>query len=152
MHKLLLVLLLCVSVASRADELGLVDKMQVLDAAVFDAFNKCADPLELDKHASYFAEDVEFYHDTGGVTWDRDTMLANTKKYACGNYTRERVAGTFEAYPIKDFGVITKGVHVFCQNSTKQCDGKAQFVMIWHDTGSKLAITRVLSFGHQVND
>lgn len=31
----------------------------VLDAAVFDAFNRCSDPPQLERHARYFAEDVE---------------------------------------------------------------------------------------------
>ena len=62
-----------------------------LDEELFDSFNKCADGAELAKHASYFSKDVEFYHDNGGVTWSREAMLANTKQYACGKYTRELV-------------------------------------------------------------
>ena len=57
-----------------------------LDTAVFDAFNHCADPAQLAKHAAFFAPGVEFYHDTGGVTWSRDAMIAelrtNPKYYA----------------------------------------------------------------------
>jgi len=52
---------------------------------VFEAFNSCATPSQLLKHGGYFAADVEFYHDTGGVTWNREQMLANTEKYACGS-------------------------------------------------------------------
>ena len=40
-------------------------------AAVFDAFNRCDRPGQLDRHAAYFDPSVEFYHDTGGVTWTR---------------------------------------------------------------------------------
>jgi hypothetical protein len=67
-----------------------------LDTAVFDAFNHCADPAQLQAHAAHFAPDVEFYHDTGGVTWTRDAMIANTAKYACGHYTRELAAGSLQ--------------------------------------------------------
>lgn len=77
-----------------------------LDNEVFDAFNRCSDPAQLQKHAGYFDANVEFYHDTGGVTWTRDDMLANTKKYVCGNFTRELVPGTLKVTPIKDFGAI----------------------------------------------
>lgn len=38
--------------------------LTTLDAALFDAYNKC----DLDKFASFFVDDVEFYHDQGGVT------------------------------------------------------------------------------------
>lgn len=149
--RLSTVLLAVISLASQADDTSLLDEMKQLDSEVFTSFNQCEDLQQLAKHASYFSEGVEFYHDSGGVTWDRATMIANTEKYACGNYTRELVPGTFEAYAIKDFGVITKGVHIFCQTNTKQCEGKAEFLMIWHNIGSKWEITRVLSYGHRTN-
>lgn len=151
MRILYSVLLLLISTSSHGDDITLTNTMKLLDTGLFDAFNKCDDAKELDKHAGYFAKDVEFYHDNGGVTWDRESMIANTKKHACGNYTRELVAGTFEAYPIKDFGVITKGTHVFCQTQTKQCEGKAEFLMVWHQIGDKWEVTRVLSYGHSTN-
>jgi hypothetical protein len=48
-----------------------------LDAALFDAFNRCADPAQ--RFACRVLDPaVEFYHDTGGVTWNREDMLANT--------------------------------------------------------------------------
>lgn len=96
----------------------------------------------------FFSPDVEFYHDTGGVTWDRASMIENTKKYVCGHYTRKLVADSFKAYPIKDFGVITEGEHKFCQNGTQKCEGKADLVMIWSNTNDKWEVTRVFSFGH----
>src|SRR5688572_25962558 len=69
----------------------LFDTISALDTAVFDAFNSCSSPGQLQKHAGYFAPDVEFYHDTGGVTWSRQEMLANTEKHVCGNFRRELV-------------------------------------------------------------
>ena len=121
-----------------------------LDGEVFDAFNHCEDPAQLQKHASYFADDVEFYHDTGGVTWTRDAMLANTKKNACGHYRRELVRGSLKVYPVKDFGAISQGVHRFCQVSDGSCDGLADFVIVWHRINDRWQITRVLSYGHRV--
>lgn len=123
--------------------------ISALDAAVFDAFNHCGDPGQLEKHASYFAENVEFYHDTGGVTWNRNDMLANTRKYVCGNFTRELVPGTLQVYPIKDFGALSKGTHRFCQVSSGKCEGMADFTILWHRSGSQWQITRVLSYGHR---
>lgn len=120
-----------------------------LDAAVFDAFNRCSDPEQLALHAAYFAPGVEFYHDTGGVTWNRADMLANTKQNACGRYTRELVPGSVAAYPIKGFGAIEQGVHRFCQTASGQCDGLADFVIVWQQTTTGWQITRVLSYGHR---
>ena len=120
-----------------------------LDTAVFDAFNRCADPAQLQAHAAHFATDVEFYHDTGGVTWTRDAMIANTAKYACGHYTRELVAGSLQVSPVKDFGAIEHGVHRFCQVDTGRCEGEADFTMVWRLRDGQWTITRVLSYGHR---
>lgn len=129
----------------------LFDTVSALDGAVFDAFNHCDQPEQLRKHAGYFASDVEFYHDTGGVTWTRQDMLANTEKNACGHYHRELVAGSLKVYPIKGYGAIAQGVHRFCQVSTGACEGMADFVEVWHDQDGRWLITRVLSYGHRPN-
>lgn len=128
---------------------ALFDKISALDTAVFDAFNHCSAPGQLERHASYFAPDVEFYHDKGGVTWTREAMIANTAKNVCGHFRRELVPGSLKVYPIKDFGAIEQGVHRFCQFKTGDCDGIADFVIVWRHQGDQWQITRVLSYGHR---
>lgn len=120
-----------------------------LDAALFDAFNRCADPAQLAVHAGYFDPAVEFYHDAGGVTWNREDMLANTRRYACGRYTRQRVPGSLRVYPVKDFGAIAQGEHRFCQTDSDRCDGLADFTMLWRLRDGRWHVTRVLSYGHR---
>lgn len=127
----------------------LFETIAALDAAVFDAFNKCSDPAQLQKHTGYFVPDVEFYHDNGGVTWSRDSMIANTKKNACGKFSREIMPGTLQVFPIKDYGAIAQGSHRFCQFDTKTCDGIAEFVMVWANMDGVWKITRALSYGHR---
>ena len=130
----------------------LLATIAALDTAVFDAFNNCSAPEQLQKHAAYFAPDVEFYHDTGGVTWTRDAMLANTEKYACGHFRRELVPGSLRVFPIKDFGAIEMGSHRFCQFASGKCEGLAEFAMVWRNQGGSWVITRVLSYGHRTNE
>ena len=135
--------------------------ISALDGAVFDAFNRCDTNGQLQKHASYFAADVEFYHDTGGVTWTRDAMLANTEKHVCGKIRRELVPGTLKVFPIKDYGAIEQGVHRFCRVGATECEGMADFVIVWRRQDTPLdglqsqraqwQITRVLSYGHRPN-
>ena len=137
-----------VASASPAQD-GLAREISALDATVFDAFNHCGEPGRLEEHAGYFSPDVEFYHDTGGVTWTRDAMIANTAKYACGHYTRELVAGSLQVSPVKDFGAIEHGVHRFCQVDTGRCEGEADFTMVWRLRDGQWTITRVLSYGHR---
>lgn len=137
--------------AQGALDVALHQKIAKLDSDLFDAFNKCADPAQLQKHATFFSPNTEFYHDNGGVTWTRDAMLANTQKYACGNYTRQLVPDTLRVSPVKDYGAISTGTHRFCQTSSGKCEGAAEFVMIWHDINGTWEVTRSLSYGHREN-
>jgi hypothetical protein len=123
--------------------------VDALDTAVFDSFNTCADPAQLAKHAAYFDEAVEFYHDNGGVTWTRDDMIGRTRENVCGNYRRERVPGTLAVFPIKGFGAIAQGTHRFCGLAEKDCAGEADFVMIWRERDGRWQVTRVLSYAHR---
>lgn len=124
-------------------------EISALDTKVFDAFNHCVEPGRLDEHAGYFSPDIEFYHDTGGVTWTREQMIAGTKKYVCGHFTRELIPGTLKVYPVKDFGAISQGVHRFCQLDSGKCEGLADFVIVWRQQQGQWRITRVLSYGHR---
>ncbi len=129
----------------------LFDTIAALDNQVFDAFNHCDAKGQLRKHGGYFDRDVEFYHDNGGVTWNRRAMLANTQKHVCGNFRRELVAGSLRVYPIKNFGAIELGTHRFCQFKSGDCEGIADFTIVWRKRGDTWQITRVLSYGHRAN-
>src|ERR1700758_3171839 len=61
-----------------------------LDAALFDAYNKC----DLAKFASLIDDHVEFYHDQGGVTLGQAALTESVKKNICGKVTRELVPGS----------------------------------------------------------
>ena len=129
----------------------LFETIFALDTEVFAAFNACSDPAQLDKHAGFFAPDVEFYHDTGGVTWTRDAMIANTRQYVCGNFRRELIPSTLEVFPVKDFGAIARGSHRFCQFASGECEGLADFTIVWRLQDGRWTITRVLSYGHRAS-
>src|SRR5215218_5929542 len=94
-----------------AEELGRTLAAQ--DAALFDSFNRC----ELEKFAAFFVEDVEFYHDKGGVTLSRKSVVESVRNNICGKVRREAVADSFEAYPIPGFGAVQMGTHRFYELS-----------------------------------
>ncbi|TFW16689.1 nuclear transport factor 2 family protein [Duganella callida] len=148
-----LVLLLCAlsATAYAADDATLSATLSRIDTEMFDAFNQCDKPGELDKYASYFDAAIEFYHDNGGVTWTRDAMIANTAKYVCGHYSRRLVPGSLKVIPVKDFGAITTGSHVFCQSGSGKCEGIAEFTMVWRYKDDVWQVTRALSYGHRPN-
>ncbi len=132
---------------AQATDPALTATITALDAKVFDAYNTCA----LDAFGGYFSPTVEFYHDTGGATFDRASVVANTEKYICHKVTRELIPGTLKVYPIKDFGAIEEGEHRFCQVDGN-CEGVAKFLMIWQLAEGKWTITRVVSYGHRALD
>src|SRR5215831_15826586 len=94
------------SIKSQAE----LDKaIAALDAALFDAYNRC----DLEKFASFFVDDVEFYHDQGGVTLGQKALTESIKKNICGRVTRELVPGTLQVYYMKGYGALEVGVHRF---------------------------------------
>ena len=141
--------------AHAAPEPDLTATIAALDTATFAAFNDCAAPGKLDTYASFFAPDVEFYHDLGGVTWTRDAMIAQTKANVCGKFQRELVPGTLKVWPIKDFGALARGEHRFCHfkpgGATHPCEGQAEFTILWRRQGDTWTITRAFSYGHGGN-
>ncbi len=127
---------------------ALYQKMLALDTAMFDSFNKCADAAELKKHAGFFAKDVEFYHDLGGVTLGVDALMATTQKNVCGKFRRELDLPTFRVFPIPGLGAMALGTHRFCHTPTT-CEGIAEFTMVWRQKDDVWQITRALSYAHR---
>ena len=140
----LTIFLLAANPATSATD-PLTGEIRALDTKVFDAYNRC----DLDTFAAAFDPNVAFFHDTGGATFDRDTMVANTRKYICGKVRRELIATTFHVYPIKDYGAIAEGEHRFCELATGRCEGIAKFVIVWRKAGDAWRIGNVLSYGHR---
>jgi Domain of unknown function (DUF4440) len=127
------------------DDAALTQAISTLDTKVFDAYNSC----NLKTFGSYFSPKVEFYHDKGGATFDRKTVVANTQKYICHKVRRELIPASLKVYPIKDYGAIEEGEHRFCQSESGQCEGIAKFLIVWKQKGETWTITRVLSYGHR---
>jgi len=126
----------------------LYQKMLALDTALFDSFNKCSDPVEFKKHAAFFAKDVEFYHDLGGVTLGVDALMVNTKKNVCGQFHRELDVGSFRVFPIPGYGAMALGTHRFCHTPTT-CEGIGEFTTVWREKAGVWQITRALSYAHR---
>jgi len=117
-----------------------------LDAALFDAYNKC----DLEKFASYIDENVEFYHDQGGVTLGRAALTDSVKKNICGKVTRELVPGSLKIYPMKGYGAVEIGVHRFHHPGHDDTEGigEAEFIHLWQYKDGAWKITRVISYDH----
>ncbi len=120
--------------------------IEVKDAALFDSYNKC----ELEKFSSFFVDDVEFYHDQGGVTLGKKDLTESVKNNICGKVTRELVPGTLEVYPIHNYGAVEMGVYRFHHPGREDTEqvGEAKFVHLWQYKNGAWKITRVISYDH----
>lgn len=127
------------------DDPVLYDTIVKLDKEFFDAYNTCAD--NLDKYASFYAGNLEFYHDQGGLSTSKAEVVDGTKRNICGKVTRELVPGSIEVYPIPGFGAIEYGLHKFHNNQnppgTKSHAGR--FTVVWRHDPDGWKIARVIS-------
>jgi ketosteroid isomerase-like protein len=118
-----------------------------LDTKLFDAYNHC----DLKTFDSLLADDVEFYHDQGGVTLGRQKLIESVKNNICtGDTQRVLVPGTLKIYYMKGYGAIEMGVHRFLHPKTEAANGtgEASFVHLWQYRDGAWKVSRVLSYDH----
>ena len=65
--------------AQQTSKLNLYDEVARADSLMFQAFNNC-DSLTYKK---FIKEDLEFYHDLGGLTVGADNELLSLKRDVC---------------------------------------------------------------------
>lgn len=117
-----------------------------LDREVFGAFNK----RDVKKFAQFFDENLEFFHDKGGLTGYKHTVefletLSNNKT----QLSRELIEDSLIVYPIPGYGAMQIGAHRFCNNENVKTNcGIFNFIHIWRKQDGKWKITRVVSYGH----
>ena len=121
--------------------------VRALDAALFDAYNRC----DLEAFGSYLDDDVEFYHDKGGVTLGRAALVDSVRKNVCGKAHRDLVPGSLEVYPIPGYGAMEIAAHRFCPPASAPCGESskpAKTSMVWRFKDGAWKLTRVLSYAH----
>lgn len=125
---------------------SLFNEIAHMDSILFNAYNA----HNLDAMLSFFTKDVEFYHDTGGLTSYHNIEVNSKQVFAQNNgIRRDLVAGSLEVYPIKDYGAIQIGSHRFCHDEHgKQDCGTFKFVQIWKKENGEWRISRVVSYDH----
>lgn len=148
---LILIITISVNVGAQKDldaksHLDLYNEIYLHDSLLFAAFNS----RDITTFKNYFNEDLEFYHDIGGLTNYQHTvnfLIEISKKN--NQLKRELVPGSLQVYPIPGYGAMEIGSHRFChiENGKEEC-GTFEFVQIWQKKEGKWKITRVISYGH----
>ena len=125
---------------------GLYKEISQMDNIMFTAFNA----RDTNKFKSLFTQDLEFFHDKGGLTnYDHTISFLKTTAKQNNQLRRELVKGSLEVYPIPGYGAMEIGAHTFCniENGKQEC-GTFKFVHIWKKNKEVWQITRVVSYGH----
>jgi hypothetical protein len=121
--------------------LALYNTISKLDSIYFDTYNTC----KIGKMDSLTAEDLEFYHDRGGLMTSKKEYIESIKKNICGKVTRKLAKGSIEVYEIPGFGAVEEGYHSF-HNLVEQSESHpSKFIIIWRFKENKWQITRVVS-------
>ncbi len=124
--------------------------ISALDTQLFDAYNKC----DLETFASLLADDLEFYHDATGLSRGAQAAVDAVKTNICGKVHRDLVPGSLKVYPLKGYGAVETGIHLFCDprslKSGKCPDGSGvgRFTQLWQFRDGVWLLTRVISYDH----
>ena len=123
-------------------DIKLYDEIAAMDKDFFDAYNTC----DLEKQASIYADDIEFFHDKGGLMTSKKEIIAGTKRYICGKVTRELIEETIEVYPINNYGAVQIGYHKFHNNQEPDAESiPSKFITMWYNDNGKWKMTKAIS-------
>jgi hypothetical protein len=125
-----------------------------LDGRFWTAYNTC----DTGAFRQFFTDDVEFYHDKGGLTVGVEALIDSLQKNLCGEgprLRREAVEGTVQVFPLHDrnvvYGAVLSGEHLFHvreQGKSERPDGRARFMDLWLLRDGRFRMARVLSYDH----
>ena len=149
-YSIIIFVMLFVSCKTQKDEARkyipqdkmLYDQIVSMDKEFFDAYNNC----DLIKQDSIYTENIEFFHDKGGLSTSKKEILEATKKNICGKVTRQLVKGSIEVYPINNYGAVEIGFHKFYNNQEPNAESKpSKFIIMWKNENGNWKITKVVS-------
>ncbi|WP_068593199.1 nuclear transport factor 2 family protein [Cochleicola gelatinilyticus] len=131
-------------------------QLQKQDSMLFEVgFNQCNNKV-LEEITS---EDLEFYHDIGGIQ-NKEEFLKAIAKNICGDsenkITRKLKVGSLEVFPLKMnneiYGALQRGEHWFYRETPSEENhktGYAKFSSLWILKEGDWKLKRVYSFDHK---
>lgn len=120
----------------------LYEEIVKMDSIYFQAYNTC----DMKTQASLYHDNLEFYHDKGGIVTSKKELLESLEKNICGKVTRTLIRGSIEVYPIPNYGAVQIGYHKFFNNrEPNQKSIPSKFIVIWKKEEKLWKITRVIS-------
>lgn len=68
-----------------------------MDSIYFTAYNSC----DLKTQAAIYADEIEFFHDKGGLITNKNLLLKSLEENICNKVTRTLIKGSVEVYAHK---------------------------------------------------
>jgi len=126
----------------KPSDIKLHNEIVKMDATYFNAYNTC----DMETQADLYDENIEFFHDKGGLATDKKELLKALKENICNKVTRTLIKGSIEVYPIKDYGAIQIGYHKFFNKEEPNAKYvPSKFIMVWKKEDNNWKITKVIS-------
>lgn len=120
---------------------ALHDTVATLDSMYFSTYNTC----NLALMDTLMADDLEFYHDRGGLMTSKKEFLLSIRNNICGKVAREPAPGSIEVYPIAGFGAVETGYHRFYNLNERSVSRYSKYIIIWRQRGGRWQMTRIVS-------
>jgi hypothetical protein len=134
------------------ESLALFKTIAELDSGLFANIYTC----NPEKNASYFTEDLEFYHDKDGLLNTRKAFMEALAKNFCTERAfqlkRELVKETLQVFPLNNYGAVETGEHLFLEvypGKQPVLVGRSKFTNLWQNKNGVWKISRVISYDHQ---
>jgi len=136
----------------------LYKSIQNLDAILFEkGFNQCL----ISEMEPYISDDLEFYHDQGGITNSKKSFLLTIQQNICSNQEQKPIRklqdNSLEVFPLYEkgalYGAIQHGIHQFFikePNKELYLTSTAKFTHLWIKANDTWKLKRVLSYDHQI--
>ncbi|MGZ8517387.1 MAG: nuclear transport factor 2 family protein [Chitinophagaceae bacterium] len=155
MSLLLAIFLFSQAGLAQTEQQELSSTILAKDSLFWRTYNNC----DTSRFKNFFTNDVEFYHDKGGLTLGLEAFASSFKQNLCSNndfrLRREVVAGTVSVFPLQKsdiiYGAILSGEHVFYvleQGKKERLDGHARFTHVWLLKEGNWKMSRILSYDH----
>lgn len=126
------------------------------DSLFWQAYNTC----DVTNMMTYFSDDIQFYHDKGGITNGKPALAQSFEKGVCSNrdsftLRREAIDSSIKVFPLRKdgviYGAILTGAHLFYvqeKGKKERAEGLAKFTHLWLKENGSWKMTRVLSYDH----
>lgn len=143
--------------SQEAQDSELCQVLKKNDSLLFEAgFNNC----DIAAFEHLISQDLEFYHDQGGLTTNKEDFLNNVRNNICSSPDKKPIRKldpeSLQVFPLyengKLYGAIQKGRHdFFIKEPRKELyqTSTALFTHVWLLENGNWILKRVLSYDHK---